>query len=217
MAHPSEEMAAMSTRELLGMTCFQALLFTLLGAGLWWFSGRDLAQFVTVDMFQIAYGVLIAAAMIASGLLVGRAFPKFAEKMMRDQAYSLAFLKNKLGFGPIIVLSLCAGIWEEALFRGGLLTFAGDYMPFWLALIATSALFAAIHFAKLRVAVFIFAIGCVFGLLYIALESLLAVMIGHALYDVWALWFVQKEMHRLGVFDELETAAQPVEETAELG
>ncbi|KEO91381.1 hypothetical protein EH31_01585 [Erythrobacter longus] len=214
MSHPSDEMAAMSTRELLTATCAQAALFTGIGALIWYASGRDILAFVTFDLVQVAYGLAIAAAMIASGFALFKAFPRFSEQLVRDQAHSLAFLKNKLGIGPIIVISLCAGIWEEAFFRGGLLIIAGDYMPMWLAVIGTSIMFAAIHLAKLKVAILIAVIGCVFAGLYLTLESLLAVMIGHGLYDIWALWYVQNEMHRLGVFDELQS---DIDEAAQLG
>ena len=201
--HPSEDMADMPVPTLVGMTCLQAAVFTVIGVGLWWLSGRPLSEFVTVDAQQIFYGVALAGALIVGGYLLFKLLPKLGEQLIRDQAHSLAFLRNKLGWGPIIILSLCAGIWEEALFRGGLLVIASDYIPFWAALVVTSALFSLMHLAKLRVATFIFIIGIVFGLLYFALESLLAVMIGHALYDIWAIWYVQNEMHRLGVFDEV--------------
>ncbi len=216
MSHPSDDMAKMPMGKLLAVVCVQALVCTGLGVGLWVLSGRSITKFVTFAPIELGYGVAIAAAMIIAGLVIFKIFSGLGEQLIRDQAHSLAFLKNKLGFGPIIVLSLCAGVWEEALFRGGMLTLAGDYLPFWLALVGTSALFAAIHFAKARVAAFIFIIGCVFGLLYVSLESLLAVMIGHALYDVWAIWYVQDEMHRLGVFDEIGTEqSDPIDEVAQ--
>ena len=63
-----------------------------------------------------------------------------------------------------------------------------------------------VHFAKPLVAAIIFVIGVVFGCVYWITDSLLAVMVGHALYDVFALWYVQKEMHRLDVFSGKEVS-----------
>ncbi|MEP0392529.1 MAG: CPBP family intramembrane glutamic endopeptidase [Erythrobacter sp.] len=214
MSHPSDEMAQMSTRELLTATCGQAAIFTAAGAVIWYLSGRDILTFVTISPHEVFYGIAIAAGMIATGFLLFKLFPRFSEQLIRDQAHSLAFLKNKLGTGSIIIISLCAGIWEEAFFRGGLLTIAKDYLPLWIAITGTSILFAAIHLAKMKVAFLIGVMGCVFALLYLTLESLLAVMIGHALYDIWALWYVQNEMHRLGVFDDVKTT---VDAASELG
>jgi len=209
MTHPSQEMAELTTPQIVLATSAQAVIFTALGLFLWWLSGRAIADFVTVDAPQIGWGLLLTASMIGVGYGLFKGFPRLGERLVRDQAHNLAFLKNKLGPGPIIAMSLCAGISEEALFRGGLLTLGSDYMPFWIALIASAAMFAAIHFAKLLVASFIFVIGCTFGVFYVALDSLLAVMIGHTLYDVWAIWYVQNEMHRLGVFDEADEAQLP--------
>lgn len=206
MNHPSQNMAELSTPQVVLATFVQAVIFTALGVFLWWLSGRDLADFVTVDARQIGWGLVLTASMIGVGYGLFRGFPKLGERLVREQAHNLAFLKNRLGPGAIIAMSLCAGISEEALFRGGLLTLGSDYMPFWIALIGSAALFAAIHFAKILVAFFIFVIGCTFGLFYVVLDSLLAVMIGHALYDVWAIWFVQNEMQRLRVFDEADPA-----------
>jgi hypothetical protein len=202
MNHSSKDMAELKPRDIVLITFAQAVLFTLVGLGLWWLSGRDVADFVTFDLRQIGQGIAIALALIAAGFALFKRLPQLGEQLIRDQAHSLAFLRHRFGWEPIIALSLCAGISEEALFRAGMLTLAGEYAPVWLALIGSSGLFALIHFAKLRVALFIFAIGCLFGLLYLALESLLAVMIAHSVYDIWAIWYVQNEMHRLGVFDE---------------
>lgn len=204
MSHPSEDMADLSTTQIVLATFAQATIFTALGVFLWWASGRDIADFISIDVGQIGWGLLLTASMIGFGYGLFKGFPKLGERLVRDQAHNLAFLKNKLNPAAIVAMSLCAGISEEVLFRGGLLTLFGDYMPFWIALIASAALFAAIHFAKLLVASFILAIGCTFGVFYVALESLLAVIVAHTLYDVWAIWYVQEEMHRLGVFEDVD-------------
>lgn len=200
--HPGEEMADMPLAQMLGLVILQATFFVALGIGLWWLADRDLADFVSVDFRQIALGLGIAAAMIAAGYALFRGLPEFGERLVRDQAQQFAFLEKRLGIGPIIVLAACAGIGEEALFRGGLMTLGMEYMPFIAALVLSSAIFTVIHFAKPVVAAFIFGIGMLFGAIYWYTGSLLAVMIGHWVYDIWALWFIQEEMHRLSVFED---------------
>ena len=188
--------------QMLALVAVQCVLFVAIGVGLWAFSGRDFTAFASIDLYQIGLGVALALGMIASGLALFKAFPAFGEKLVRDQVQQFGFLENRIGIGPIIFISACAGIGEEALFRGGLLTLAADHMAIPLAVLVTSALFAFVHLAKPVVAILIGVIGALFGFAYLVTGSLLAVMIGHALYDVWALWFIQDEMHRLGVFDQ---------------
>ena len=61
-------------------------------------------------------------------------------------------------------------------------------------------------------------IGCLFGVVYWQTESLLTVMVAHAVYDVYALWALQNAMHELGVFDEEPISTLPAgEENETLG
>ncbi|QUL39357.1 CPBP family intramembrane metalloprotease [Erythrobacter sp. JK5] len=182
-----------------------ALQTALLGAfgwALWWFSGRELGDFVGIDVYQVTIGLAIGAALIVviGGFFYG--FPRIAEQLVRAQGENLKFLENRLSLGAIVLISIGAGVGEEALFRGGLQTLAGDYMAMPLAIAASSVLFALVHLARPLISVLIFVIGCVFGVLYWQTGSLLAVMIGHAVYDVFALWYVQRELHRIGYFTE---------------
>lgn len=187
----------------------QCLFFTGIGAFLWSASGREMDSFLTVDVRQIGLGLAIAGAMIALGYGLFRGFPRLGERLVRDQMPQFPFLEKRLGMAGIVFISACAGIGEEALFRGGLLIWASEYAPLPLAVVATSVLFALVHWAKPLVAFLIAVIGLIFAGAYLATGSLLAVMIGHAVYDVWALWFLQEEMHRLRVFDSPENVPAP--------
>lgn len=202
MTHPGEAMAELPQQKLLAYIGLQTVFFVVLGLGLWTFAGRPLADFIVLEGSQILLGLAIAGGMIALGYALFRGFPRLGEKLIRDQAQQFAFLQNPLGAGAIVFIAACAGIGEEALFRGGLLVLIAQHAPFTLALVASAGLFTIIHFARPVVATLIFAIGVFFGIVFWASGSLLAVMIAHWLYDIWALWFIQKEMHRLGVFSE---------------
>ena len=202
MSHPGDAMADLPVPRIVGLTLAQAAFFTVLGLSMWLWTGREMPEFVTFGPPEIGLGLLIAGGMIALGYVLFRAFPRFGEKLVRDQVRQFAFLKNPMPAPAIVLIAAGAGIGEEALFRGGLLTLLDYYGPFPVALMVSSGVFTVIHFAKPAVATMIFAIGVFFGLTYWASGSLLAVMIGHWVYDIWALWFIQKEMHRLGVFDE---------------
>ena len=47
-------------------------------------------------------------------------------------------------------------------------------------------------------------VGATFGAVYWLTGSLLAVMIGHALYDIWALKYLHGEFVRLGLVCDAE-------------
>ena len=196
-------MAPADIRKGLGM---QAILFVVLGGGLWVVSGRELSRFVTVSFTEIGLGFALGLVLISFAAAVFYGFPGLSEKLVRLQARNLAFLEKRLSMPMIAFISLCAGVGEEALFRGGLQTFLSDYLPIAVAIGVSSFLFMVIHFAKPLIAALIFIIGCFFGVAYWWTGSLLAVMIGHAVYDVYALWFLQKEMPRLSVFEQNDDA-----------
>ncbi|WP_249171931.1 CPBP family intramembrane glutamic endopeptidase [Erythrobacter sp. JK5] len=192
----------LSVVQVLTLMALQTALLGAFGWALWWFSGRELGDFVGIDVYQVTIGLAIGAALIVviGGFFYG--FPRIAEQLVRAQGENLKFLENRLSLGAIVLISIGAGVGEEALFRGGLQTLAGDYMAMPLAIAASSVLFALVHLARPLISVLIFVIGCVFGVLYWQTGSLLAVMIGHAVYDVFALWYVQRELHRIGYFTE---------------
>ncbi len=214
MSNPYEEMRKMSVADICKSLGAQATLFVAIGLLLWWISDRPLTGFVTVDLRQIALGIGLGLAMIAVAAAIFQSMPQLAEKLTRLQAKNFAFLEKRLSIPVIIFFSICAGVGEEALFRGGLQTLMGDYVALPLAVIFSSLIFALIHFAKPLIAIIIFAIGALFGVFYIWSGSLLAVMIGHALYDVYAIWFLQKEMHRLKLFEQPKDAELADQEPA---
>jgi len=210
VSEPSLE-KSITTPKLLGLLMVQTTLMVGLGAAIWWFSRRAFVDLISVDLTQITLGIAIAAGLIMAAAAFFYGFPKISEELIRAQGHNLKFLENRLSFGPIILISIGAGVGEEALFRAGIMTLASDYMAMPSAIILSSLLFALIHFAKPIISTIIFVIGALFAVIYWQTGSLLAVMIGHALYDVYALWYVQKELHRIGYFDEDQAESDPVE------
>jgi uncharacterized protein len=188
----------------------QSSVMTSLGLLLWHWSGRDAAAFVTISASQVLYGVALGLALIALAFALFRGFPAVSEKLVRMQAETYAFLGPRLGMPAIVFISLCAGVGEEALFRGGMQTLLGDRVGAPGAIALSSAVFAAIHLGKPVITALLFVVGVIFGAAYWLTESLLAVMIGHALYDVWALRYLHREFVRLGlVGDEARSLANP--------
>jgi membrane protease YdiL (CAAX protease family) len=185
----------------MGLVGLQAAFFTVAGLAIFHQTDRPLAWFVTFDQAGLVGGLALALALILASMTLSALFPAYAQKLIRDQAHTYSFLKNRAPLPAVLFISLCAGIGEEALFRGGLQTWLGGFMSGPLALVLAALAFALIHFAKARVGALIFIIGCLFGWVYWYTGSLLTVMVGHALYDVYALWALQRAMRTMDLAD----------------
>ena len=107
------------------------------------------------------------------------------------------------GLGTRFVMSLGAGVWEEAIFRLGIMTGVavllerglglGRWVAVVIALLVSSVLFSAMHHIppygdRLELGVFVFRVlaGCFFGLVYWFRGFAIAVYT-HALYDIYVL------------------------------
>ena len=189
-------------RQVFLLTGGQTIAFIVLGLALWIWSGREMADFVTFDFRQLAIGIGLSVALIASGAVLFFGFPELSDRLVRLQGYTYAFLKKKLSPNGVIFVSICAGVGEEALFRGGLQTLLTDHIGVFLGIAVSSAIFALIHMAKPVVAAIIFLIGVTFGVVYWYTESLFAVMLAHALYDIFAIAHLQNRLHIIGFFDQ---------------
>jgi membrane protease YdiL (CAAX protease family) len=180
----------------------QSGVMIAMGMLLWHLSGRDAAAFVTVSAAQAIQGLALGLALIALAFALFRGLPRVGETLVRMQAETYAFLGPRLGLGAIGFISLCAGVGEEALFRAGMQTFLGDHVGAPVAIALSSAVFAAIHLGKPVITLLLFVVGAIFGTVYWLTGSLLAAMIGHTLYDIWALKYLHGEFVRLGLLDE---------------
>jgi membrane protease YdiL (CAAX protease family) len=107
------------------------------------------------------------------------------------------------GLGTRFVMSLGAGVWEETIFRLGIMTGVaillervlglGRWVAVAVALIVSSVLFSAMHHIPpygdpLQIGIFVFRVlaGCFFGLVYWFRGFAIAVYT-HALYDIYVL------------------------------
>lgn len=181
------------------MLVLQAIAMIGAGYALWRWSDPSGAPFVTLSAAQVLWGMALGAGMAFAAWTGFRMFPRIADTLVRMQAKPYGFLGGTLGWPAITVISLCAGMGEEALFRGGIQTWLGHHIGVPAAIALSSAAFAAIHFARPVITAIIFVIGALFGIIYWQTGSLLMVMIGHALYDVWALRYLLNEFRRLGL------------------
>ncbi|XP_014752488.1 uncharacterized protein LOC100833844 isoform X2 [Brachypodium distachyon] len=81
-----------------------------------------------------------------------------------------------------VVVTVCAPIWEEVVFRGFLLPSLTRYMPLPWSILASAAAFALAHFNAQRVLPLIF-LGVVMGGVFAKSRNLLASMVLHSLWN----------------------------------
>ncbi|KAJ4953410.1 hypothetical protein NE237_030242 [Protea cynaroides] len=81
-----------------------------------------------------------------------------------------------------IVVSVCAPVWEEIVFRGFLLPSLTKYMPVWSSIMVSSLAFALAHFNAQRMLPLIF-LGVVMGAVFARSRNLLASMLLHSLWN----------------------------------
>ncbi len=87
----------------------------------------------------------------------------------------------------LALISVCAGISEEAFFRGAVQGSLADRVGTSLALVLASVVFGAAHLITWTYAIIATFIGLYLGLLWIWTGNLLTPMITHAVYDFVAL------------------------------
>jgi hypothetical protein len=89
--------------------------------------------------------------------------------------------------GGIVLLSLLAGIGEEALFRGVIQAGLSERLPAPVAVAIAALLFGVAHWLTMSYAVLAALIGVYLGILFLVTGNLLVPALTHALYDVAAL------------------------------
>ncbi|KAG0561024.1 hypothetical protein KC19_9G031700 [Ceratodon purpureus] len=81
-----------------------------------------------------------------------------------------------------VVVSVCAPIWEEVMFRGFLLPSLTRYLPVWGSIIVSAIAFALAHFSLQRMLPLTF-LGLVMGIVFVRSRNLLASMLLHSLWN----------------------------------
>ncbi|KAK8955782.1 hypothetical protein KSP40_PGU013347 [Platanthera guangdongensis] len=90
-----------------------------------------------------------------------------------------------------VVVSVCAPVWEEVVFRGFLLPSLTRYMPLWCAILVSAVVFALAHFNAQRFLPLVF-LGLVMGAVFARSRNLLASMVLHSLWNGFVFWDLMK-------------------------
>lgn len=165
-----------------------------------WAAGIGLTNQLAVSQDAVLRGVLTSLPMIV--LLV--AFYESAWqpllRLRREVERVVVDLFQGCGWFEFALVSIAAGIGEEVLFRGALQPLVIHWTVPWVGVAVVALLFGLAH--ALTPAYFLAAtlIGVYFGWLALAYDDLVAPIVAHAVYDAFALMFIQFRAGRDGTF-----------------
>ncbi len=179
-----------------------------------WLPKLEPSQFAT-----IGWGCLHGLAAAIPMLITIEVLKRIPWKPIKDLE-SLGddgMLKTLLALGPaeLAVISLCAGVGEELLFRGWLLPWiAGDSLgtsridlfssdfrapELWAGIVGSSIAFGLVHPITKLYVVIAAIMGLYFSVLLIGTGNLLVPIVAHAAYDAAQLFFASRQQARENV------------------
>ena len=157
----------------------------------------DFAALIKWSLSDIAIALLGAVPLIG-GLyaFMNVQAPKIAA-FRKDQIEYFAAIGFEFTPFRIALIALCAGVFEELLFRGVLQQVVAIHTPLWVSLIVTNVVFGALHWRNVTYASIAGIVGLYLGIIFALTNNLLVVIIIHALYDVVALAVTRSEIIKL--------------------
>ncbi len=156
-----------------------------------WAAGISLASQLTVSQDAVLRGLLASLPMIV--LLVACYESRWdplvnlrreVEKVVQEMFAGCRWYEFAL-------VSIAAGIGEEVLFRGVLQPLVIQWTVPWIGVVVVALLFGLAHALTPTYFAAATVIGIYFGWLALAYDDLVAPIVAHAVYDFFALMFIQ--------------------------
>ena len=123
--------------------------------------------------------------------------------MRIESIHSLSLMLHQLfkhfTWTHIIIISVLAGIGEEVLIRGALQSFLVSSSSPLIGIIVTSFIFGLLHCVTKIYVLVTFLLGLVFAVVFYITDSMILVMLGHVVYDIFAFSMIVKFPHKLGL------------------
>ncbi|MBT8136690.1 MAG: CPBP family intramembrane metalloprotease [Gammaproteobacteria bacterium] len=182
----------MPPAKVLAFACLFEGALLVVAYGLGWIVGVDPLAALSGGFFAFAIGL---AAVLPMLLLLWWGLRNPGTAMGRATGEARQFVRqffNGIGPAGFLLVSLLAGLCEEALFRGLLQVFIAGHSSVLVGLVAASVLFGLAHAVSLAYAVTATIIGVYLGALFLLTGSLAAPVICHAVYDFIALLWLSR-------------------------
>lgn len=134
----------------------------------------------------VAFGILISLPLTLAVILLAETAQAPFERLRKDLELVMGLFKN-CTLLDVLWLSILAGVGEEALFRGVLQPFLGQYTGPVASILIVGAVFGLIHAISLTYAVYAGIFGVALGALFHWQGNLAVPITVHAAYDFFAL------------------------------
>ncbi len=175
-----------------------ALSVVVLGVVLSSFVVANWSLLGVLGWWAIPGGVLFGLALY--GLCFGlTCWRPFYTPSMRQLMHTLHSLFKNFSWFDIVFVSCLAGIGEELLLRGALQTWLIELINPVSGVLIASLVFGLMHYLSRIYVIVTTVLGILFGVALVLSDSILFVIIGHAIYDVCAFFMVVKRPDLLGL------------------
>lgn len=146
----------------------------------------------------IAWGLAASLATYAVIVVLTRAPGLFGDSWAA-QLQKLHQFASDYSWPVLIALSVLAGVGEELLFRGAIQGLLAGHLPVAVAVVGASVVFGLVHCLSFSYFVLATGLGLALGATYAVTDSLLLVMVWHAVYDMIALYSLRRYPQLFGV------------------
>jgi membrane protease YdiL (CAAX protease family) len=157
-----------------------------------WILGVPLGDLAQVTWGALGIGVVLTLPPLAVMWVTSEIRLAPFERIRREIDEIIGTLFGRASLLDLAMISLLAGVGEEALFRGVLQTTAAGWSTSLWGLVAASVLFGLMHFVTPTYAMLATAIGAYLGWLFLAFDNLVVPMAVHGIYDFVALVYLRR-------------------------
>ena len=135
---------------------------------------------------SIPLGAALSLPLIVGAFVLNETSWKTFRRIRKDFEMIVALFR-KCTVLDLLLISILAGVGEEALFRGVLQPFVAHFTGPVVAVLAVSLLFGLVHIVSRIYVVFVFIVGLYLGILFLWFDDLILAITTHAVYDFLAL------------------------------
>lgn len=156
-----------------------------------WLLGERFWQELDFSPRALAIGVALSLPLVVAAIASAESSARIFRQIQNDFDRVVELFENCTVL-DLFVVSMLAGLGEEALFRGVLQPYIAHWTNPFIGLVFASLIFAFLHYISRVYVLLVFFIGLYLGALYLYFDSLVVPMMTHAFYDFLALFYATR-------------------------